>query len=142
MQTKIRGCHCNLRYVTFINLIPWFHSLILEYEISFFFGILWPDLVMNMRHINGLSLSLETSNLAFCKYASKYLTGQWRVEFLLKSVLPYLLIFYKFSKCLCKVSLNKRMLKCKTFILILSKHTCTYRRVLLWLHATRTYLSM
>ena len=30
----------------------------------------------------------------------------------------------------------------QTFILTLSKHTCTYRHVLLWLHATRTYLSM
>ena len=95
-----------------------------------------------MRHINGLSLSLETSNLAFCKYASKYLTGQRRVEFLIKSVFPYLLIFVRFSKCLCKVSLNKGMLKCKTFILTLSKHTCTYRRVLLQLHTTRIYLSM
>ena len=28
------------------------------------------------QHINALSLSLEVSNLAFCKYASKYLTGQ------------------------------------------------------------------
>ena len=50
--------------------------LIREYEIPFVFDILWPDFVLNMRHINGLSLSLEISNLAFCKYASKYLTGQ------------------------------------------------------------------
>ena len=51
-----------------------------------------------MWYINGLSLSLETFNLAFCKYASKYLTGQWRVEFLIKSVFPYLLICAEFSK--------------------------------------------
>ena len=50
--------------------------LILEYEIPFVFDILWSDFVLNMRHINGLSLSLEISNLVFCKYASKYLTRQ------------------------------------------------------------------
>ena len=64
-----------------------------------------------MWHITGLSLSLETSNLAFFKYASKYLTEQRRVEFLIKSVFLYLLICAEFSKSLCKVSLNKRMLK-------------------------------
>ena len=37
---------------------------ILEYEIPFVFDILGPDFVLNMRHINRLSLSLETSNIA------------------------------------------------------------------------------
>ena len=50
-----------------------------------------------MRHINGLSFLLEISYLAFCKYASKYLTGQRRAEFLMKSVFPYLLICAEFS---------------------------------------------
>ena len=94
-----------------------------------------------MRHINGLSLSLETSDLAFRKYASKYLTGQRRVEFLIKSVFPYLLICAEFSRRLRKVSLNKGMLKYKPFIQTLSKLIRTSRRVLLWLHATQTYLS-
>ena len=116
-------------------------SLILEYEIPFVLEILWPDFVLNMRHINRLSLSLETSHLAFYKYASKYLTGQRRVEFLIKPVFPYLLICAEFSKHLRKVSLNKGMLKCKTFIPTLSKLTRTCRRVLSWSHATQTYLS-
>ena len=94
-----------------------------------------------MRHINGLSLSLETSDLAFRKYASKYLTGQRRVEFLIKSVFPYLLICAEFSRRLRKVSLNKGMLKYKPFVPTLSKLTRTCRRVLLWSHATQTYLS-
>ena len=94
-----------------------------------------------MWYINGLSLSLETFNLAFCKYASKYLTGQWRVEFLIKSVFPYLLICAEFSKYLRIVSLNKGMLKCKTVIPTLSKFTGTCRQLLLWLHAFQTYLS-
>ena len=63
--------------VVISNMYPLKISLILEYEIPHVFEILWPDFVLNMRHINWLSLSLETSNLAFCKYASKYLTGQY-----------------------------------------------------------------
>ena len=51
-------------------------SLILEYEIPFVFDISWPDFVLNIRYINRLSLPLEMSNLVFCKYTSKYLTGQ------------------------------------------------------------------
>ena len=93
-----------------------------------------------MRHINGLSLSLETSNVAFCKYAFKYLIGQRRVEFLIKSVFPYFLICAEFSKRLRKVSLNKGMFKCKTFIRTFKKLTRTCRRALLWSHATQTHL--
>ena len=51
-------------------------SLILQYEIPFVFEILWPDFVLNIRHITVLSLSLEIYNIAFYKYVSKYLTGQ------------------------------------------------------------------
>ena len=51
-------------------------SLILGYEMLFAFDIFWLDLVLNMRHILMLSLSLEISNLPFCKYTSKHLTGQ------------------------------------------------------------------
>ena len=63
-----------------------------------------------------------------------------RVEFLIKSVFLYLWIHPEFSKRLHKVSLNKRILKCKTFIPTLSKLTRTCGHVLLWLHATQTYL--
>ena len=64
-----------------------------------------------------------------------------RVEFLIKFIFPYLQICVEFSKCLRKVALNKRMLNCKIFIPTLRKLTRTCRRVLLWLHATQTYLS-
>ena len=64
-----------------------------------------------------------------------------RVEFLIRFVFLYLRIRVEFSKRLRKVSLNKGMLKCKTFIPTLSKLTRTCRRVLLWLHTTQTYLS-
>ena len=64
-----------------------------------------------------------------------------RVEFLIKSVFPYLRICVEFSKRLRKVSLNKGMLKCKTFIRTLSQLTPTCRRVLSWSHAAQTYLS-
>ena len=50
--------------------------LILEYKIPFAFDILFPDFVLNMRHINRLSLSSEISNLTFFKCTSKYLIGQ------------------------------------------------------------------
>ena len=54
---------------------------------------------------------------------------------------PYLLIRAEFSKRLCKVSLNKGMLKSKTFIPTLSKLIRTCMHLLLWSHATQTYLS-
>ena len=57
-----------------------------------------------------------------------------RLEFLIRFVFFYLRIRAEFS-------LNKGMLKCKTFIPTLSKLTRTCRRVLLWSHATQTYLS-
>ena len=57
-----------------------------------------------------------------------------------KVVFPNLMIHVEFSKCLCHVSLNKGMLKCKTFILTPSKFTCTCRHVLLS-HAIYTYSS-
>ena len=60
---------------------------------------------------------------------------------MIKFVFLYLRIYAEFSKRLCKVSLNKGMLKCKTFIQTLSKLTRRCRRVLLWSHATQTYLS-
>ena len=50
--------------------------LILEYQIPFAFGILFPGFALNMRHINRLSLSSKTSNLTFFKCTSKYLIGQ------------------------------------------------------------------
>ena len=58
----------------------------------------------------------------------------------LLTVFPYFLICAEFSKRLRKVSLNKGILKCKTFIPTLSKLTRTCRRVLLWSHATQSYL--
>ena len=64
-----------------------------------------------------------------------------RVEILIRFVFLYLRIRAEFSKRLRKVSLNKGMLKCKTFIPTLSKLTRTCRRVLLWSPANQTYLS-
>ena len=64
-----------------------------------------------------------------------------RVKFLIKFAFPYLRIRAEFSKLLRKVSLNKGMLNCKAFIPTLSKLTCTCRHVLLWSHASQTYLS-
>ena len=58
-----------------------------------------------------------------------------------KVVFPYLRICIEFSKHLRQVSLNKGMLKWKTFIPTLSKLIRTCRRVLLWSHTTQTYLS-
>ena len=56
-----------------------------------------------------------------------------RVEFLIKFVFPYLWICAEFSKRLLKVSLNKGMLKCKTFSPTRSKLNRAYRRVLFYL---------
>ena len=64
-----------------------------------------------------------------------------RVEFLIKFISPYLQVCAEFSKLLRKAALNKRMLNCKIFIPTLSKLTRRCRRVLLWSHATQTYLS-
>ena len=58
-----------------------------------------------------------------------------------KVCILYIQICAQFSKRLRKVSLNKRMLKCKTFIPTLSKLNRTCRSVLLWPHAAQTYLS-
>ena len=53
-----------------------------------------------MRYINGLSLSLEISNLAFCKYACKFLTPEQLLDNILvlsfkckRHVPPYVDLF-------------------------------------------------
>ena len=53
------------------------------------------------------------------------------MKFLTNFVFPYLRIHVELSKCLRKVSLNKRLLKCKTFALTPSKLTITCKHVFL-----------
>ena len=63
-----------------------------------------------------------------------------KVKFLIKFVFPYLRICSEFSKCLCKVSLNRKMLKCIIFILAPSKVTLACRHISLS-HVTQIYSS-
>ena len=73
-QPDLRLCKLNFYVVVVISDMQSLKkSLILEYEIPY---ISWPDFVLNMRYIHELFLSLEISNWTFCKYTSKYLTGQ------------------------------------------------------------------